>query len=280
MQDDSFRRDDAIDANFQYMTGQMNASQPALLAAYEEESAAALGLRPALDLRYGPHPRQTFDLFEAAEPIGTVAYLHAGYWQSRDKAQFRFLAPSFLEAGLNVAVVNYPLCPDVTLAALTDAVRDSIAAIAKMAPSSAHAGLVAMGHSAGAHLCVELALTDWQARGFSRSPLRGIVALSGVYDLAPLIMTPLNDKLRLDPSSAKTASPINRVRTGMPPALFAVGGLETPAFRRQTADMLEAWRNAGNRGEALIAEDRDHFSLLRSAQDPGGALFEKMMALF
>lgn len=280
MKDDSSRRDDASDAKFQYLTGQMNASQPALLASYEEESAAALALRPALDLRYGPHPRQSFDLFEATDAIGTLAYFHAGYWQSRDKAQFRFLAPAFLQAGVNVAFVNYPLCPDVTLAALTDAVRDSVAAIAKVTSRSAASGFVAMGHSAGAHLSVELALSDWQARGLSQNPLRGIVALSGVYDLAPLVATPLNDKLRLDRASAEAASPIHRVTRGMPPALFAVGGSETDAFRHQTTNMLAAWERAGNRGEALIVEGRDHFSLLRSVQDPGGALFAKVMALF
>ena len=280
MKDDSSRRDEAAEATFQYLSGQMNARQPALLADYEAESAATLGLRPALDLRYGPHPRQSFDLFVAADAIGTLAYFHAGYWQSRDKAQFRFLAPAFLQAGVNVALVNYPLCPDVTLAALTEAVRDSITAIAKTTSSPAAPNLVAMGHSAGAHLSVELALTDWQARGFAQSPLRGIVALSGVYDLSPLVVTPLNDKLRLDPASADAASPIHRVKSGMPPALFAVGGLETDAFKQQTTNMREAWERAGNRGEALIVEDRDHFSLLRSAQDPGGALFAKMMALF
>jgi arylformamidase len=270
--------DTAADPVFQYMTGQMHPTQPSLLASYEAESARAVeALRPLLDVRYGPHPRQCFDFFEASAPIGTLAYFHAGYWQSRDKAQFRFLAPSLVAAGVNVALVNYPLCPDVTLAALTEAVRDAVPAILVQAKTGV---LVAAGHSAGGHLAVELALTDWSARGLPQNVIRGIAALSGVYDLMPLLATPLNDKLRLDPQTARACSPIHRVSGGMPPALFAVGGLETDGFQKQTSDMLAAWRKAGNTGHALTIDGCDHFSLLRSLQKPDGLLFNAVKALF
>jgi arylformamidase len=270
--------DSDADPIFQYMTGQMHPTQPPLLASYEEESARAVeALRPLLDVRYGPHPRQCFDFFAAAAPIGTLAYFHAGYWQSRDKAQFRFLAPSFVAAGVNVALVNYPLCPDVTLAALTEACRAAVPAILVQAKTGA---LVAAGHSAGGHLAVELALTDWSARGLPENVIAGIAALSGVYDLAPLCATPLNDKLRLDLPAAQASSPIHRARGGMPRALFAVGGLETDGFQRQTSDMLMAWQKAGNTGHAVTVDGCDHFSLLRSLQKPDGILFKAVKALF
>jgi arylformamidase len=269
------------DPVFQYMTGQVGPSQPLLLASYEEESRRAVEtLRPRLDIRYGPHPRQCFDWFAAAASVGTLAYFHAGYWQSRDKAQFRFLAPSFVERGINVALVNYPLCPDVTLDALTEAVRGAVPAILDQAKAASPVGLVAAGHSAGAHLAVELALTDWHLRGIDHNPIRSIVALSGVYDLAPLLSTPLNDKLRLDQATAQACSPLQRVKAGRPRALLAVGGSETDAFQKQTSDMLAAWQKAGNDGHALTVESCDHFSLLRSLQKPEGMLFKAVRALF
>ena len=229
-----------LDPVFQYMTGQLSPSQPPLLAAYEREGAEAVAaLRPALDLSYGPHPRQRFDLFRAAPSRGLLAYLHAGYWQSRDKAQFRFVAPPFVAAGLSVAVVNYPLCPDVTLAELTEAVRGAVPAL--LAAADAPSVIVA-GHSAGAHLAVELAMTDWAARGGGdAAPIAGVVGLSGVYDLQPLLATPLNERLRLDPASAAAASLLDRITSGLPPAVLAVGGAETAAFADQTARMAAAW---------------------------------------
>ncbi len=265
------------DPAFDYLTGQMNASQPALIAAFEAEGKEAVqALAPRLDIAYGPHPRQRYDLFAAPSPRAVMIYLHAGYWQSRDKSQFRFLAPAFVAAGWSVALVNYPLCPDVSVAELTEAVRAAAPAIAA---ATERLPMVIAGHSAGAHLAVELALTDWAARGDPTPPIAAIVGLSGVYDLSPLLGTALNDRLRLDPSSAAAASPVTRVRDGRPPALFAVGGLETEAFRNQTLTMAKAWAAAGNRQRAEIVDGADHFSLLRAFASPEGALFRAAMAL-
>jgi arylformamidase len=113
-----------------------------------------------------------------------------------------------------------------------------------------------------------LALTAWGGG----SPVGAIAALSGVYDLAPLIDTPLNDKLRLDPLTARALSPIHRVRAGMPPALFAVGGTETPAFLAQNEAMHTAWTKAGNRSACLVVPGADHFSLLQDLQRPSALL--------
>jgi arylformamidase len=269
------------DPVFQYLTGQRNASQPPLLAAFEQESATAVqSLSPDRDISYGSHPRQRFDLFRAPLAKATIAYFHAGYWQSRDKSQFQFLAPPLVGAGFDVAIVNYPLCPDVTLEELTEAVRDAVPSILAFASIERQGPgrLIAAGHSAGGHLAVELALTDWRARGATREPISGVVALSGVYDLEPLIATPLNDNLRLTTSSARATSPIFRVRGGMPPALFAVGGRETDAFHAQNRNMCAAWQAHGNAAEALVVDGADHFSLLRSLT-PGTALFEAVAAL-
>ncbi|MCZ8171347.1 MAG: hypothetical protein O9272_06365, partial [Brevundimonas sp.] len=89
---------DAITATanqFEYIDGQLRPSHPALFEQFaaQNERAVSAG-QPELDLAYGPHPRQTLDLFRTGQPRrGVVAYFHAGYWQSRDKSGFRFLAP-------------------------------------------------------------------------------------------------------------------------------------------------------------------------------------------
>ena len=113
-----------------------------------------------------------------------------------------------------------------------------------------------------------MALADWGGR----SPVSGVAALSGVYDLEPLIDTPLNDKLRLDQATARALSPVHRARSFMPPALFAVGGTETPAFMAQNAAMHAAWIEAGNQSVCLVVDGADHFSLLRGLQHPSALL--------
>ncbi|KAF7957168.1 hypothetical protein AWV80_37135 [Cupriavidus sp. UYMU48A] len=152
------------DAEFQYVTGQSRPTFAALLSEFEARSAAAIHTENCrLDLAYGPAPRQRFDFFVAqGRPRGTLAYFHAGYWQSRDKASFRFIAPAFTRIGLHVALVNYPLCPAVSLGALIEAASASIGAIgAHAAIDGQHAPpLVLAGHSAGGHIAVELALLE------------------------------------------------------------------------------------------------------------------------
>lgn len=248
------------DPVFGYMTGQLRDSHVALIAAFEAESAAAVSaFAPDLDIAYAAHPRARFDFFRApGQTCGTVIYFHAGYWQSRDKSGFRFLAPGLMAQGWNLVLVNYPLCPDVDLATLVETARLSVPAVMR------HAGpgpVVLAGHSAGAHLVVELLLG---ARDGWGDPVLGGWALSGVYDLVPLIGTPLNERLRLDVATARALSPVHRVRPGQPPVLFAVGGAETATFRAQNAAMHAAWIAAGNTGALVEVPGLDHFSLLRA----------------
>ncbi len=267
----------------QYMTGQLRPHHDALLAAFQRESDVAAALPNAvLDLAYGGHARERFDFFTSeAAWRGTLAYFHAGYWQSRDKALFRFLAPRFLAHGIDVAMVNHPLCPDVSLAALVEAVRSSMPAVLAHARRIGRGGdrLVAAGHSAGGHLAVELALTAWATHGMSASPIAAVISLSGVFDLVPLLRTPLNQRLRLDTATAHDNTPLHRVRRGMPPALFAVGGDETPAFIAQTAAMSAAWSAEGNVATTLVVDGADHFTLLREIEEPG-ALIQQTLSLF
>jgi arylformamidase len=264
----------ASDATQQYLTGQMRPGFPALFETFQRDSDAVT--LAASDISYGPHPRQVFDFVASPAPWrGTFVYFHAGYWQARDKSLFRFIAPGLLPHGIDAALVNYPLCPDVTLPELVAATRASIPAVLKHATAIGRGGahVIAAGHSAGGHIAVELALADWPAA----SPIAAVVAISGIYDLEPLRSTSLNDKLRLDAATARAMSPIHRVRGGLPPALFTLGETETAAFHAQNTAMCAAWRGAGNPAETLVIAGEDHFSLLNSFTRPS-ALLERIAA--
>lgn len=246
------------DATHAYLTGQLHPSQTQLLADFGAESEAALAAyAPRLDIPYGGHEREVFDLFVSPRPWrGTLAYFHAGFWQTRDKAQFRFLAKAFIAEGIDVALVNYPLCPDVSLRQLVGSAEASIPKILHTVRGTGRGGqaLIAAGHSAGGHIAAELALAG--------ASLSAIIAISGIYELAPLLATRLNDKLRLDEPEARAMSPLHRVAGPLPPALFIAGALETPEFRAQSEAMHQAWSAAG-RSSYLQLEGADHFSVLR-----------------
>lgn len=250
------------DWQFEYVEGQARPGFPALLAEYQQRSdQVATQPGNVLDQPYGPHARQRFDFFPASGPAaGVLLYFHAGYWQSRDKAQFRFLAPFFQARGLHFVAVNYPLCPEVSLEALTQAVLPSVPAVRSHLASHGLGGLslVVAGHSAGGHLAAEIALaTSAQGTG-----VQGVLGISGVYDPEPLVSTTLNQKLLLTEDTAAQANVVRRVRPRLPPGLWVVGGAETPAFLAQNAAMHAAWQGAGNASASVEVPEADHFTVL------------------
>lgn len=264
-----------------YVTGQYRPSFNALFQQYQLANERVLLERTwKLELRYGPHPRQTCDLCLAqGSAKANLVYLHAGYWQSRDKAQFRFIASALSAAGYNVILLNYPLCPEVTVEQIVAAVGDGVCfSRTVLAPDDRQLPLILAGHSAGGHLAVELALAQRELPAQQR-PISAIVPISGIYDLAPLVDTSLNAKLRLSLTQAQAWSPLSRVHGELVPAAFIVGADETPAFLQQNRHIRAAWNRSGSPSSCLEVTGRDHFTVLQEFQGPGGALFEVIETL-
>ena len=277
-------KSNAEDLQFQYVEGQGRPTYPELLDSYKAASdAVLLSEACTINVRYGPLERHTFDFFVAhGAPVATMVYYHAGYWQARDKFWFRFLAPSYTRRGVNVVFVNYPLCPTVTLTDLVAGVHASISRVLEHAHAlgQPRLPLITAGHSAGAHLAVEMALSFGSATGARPPAIDGVIALSGIYDLVPLVSTSINTKLGLDAATAKANSPIHRLRKNLPPALFIVGAEETPAFVAQNRVMADAWRLAGNESFIDEAAAADHFSLLQPFSADNGATRSAVDRLF
>jgi arylformamidase len=262
-----------ITPEFQYITGQIRTGFGPLLAEFEKQNVQALSHNQwELDVPYGQHPRQTFDVCSSNSPAkGTVIYFHAGYWQSRDKAQFRFLARDFNALGWHVVLVNYPLCPEVSVPEIVKSANEAIRQIVDHQLSKNRVGpLVLSGHSAGAHLVVEIALHLARTSEALRLPLAGVLPISGIFELEPLVMTTLNQRLKLDSEQARLCSPVHRVSKDAVPALFLVGETETPAFHAQSRDMALAWQAQGNQATLETLKDADHFSILSKLCVPQG----------
>lgn len=281
MQIDSQEIDPALE--FEYVSGQGRQSFGELIGRFECQSTRVKAfLTGFLDQPYGTGARQTFDFFNAiADPVATLIYFHAGYWQSRDKSTFCFLAEKLCEVGFNVALVNYPLCPAVTIGQIVEITRGCVPAI--MRASTCEDGqiskVILAGHSAGAHLAVELSMTDWATYDGSRPDIAGLVAISGIYDLEPLVSTSLNRNLRLSSEEARTLSPLWRARPGLAPALFVAGETETWSFLRQTESMHAVWAMAGNDSEIMTCNGDDHFSVLLQLTETKSELFRSCCAL-
>jgi hypothetical protein len=130
----------------------------------ERSAAARSRLASRLDLAYGPSARQRIDLYPAAAAGAPIlSFIHGGYWRSRDKSEFAFIAEPFVAAGITVAMPEYDLAPSVTVATI---VEQMVAAHAWLYRNAGDHGadpsrLFVAGHSAGGHLAAMMAATHW-----------------------------------------------------------------------------------------------------------------------
>ena len=259
---------------------------PRWLAFYAERSAAAVrDLKPVRDLRYGPGPKETLDLFVPSGPAkATLVFLHGGYWRALDKSDFSFIAAPFVAQGIATAVVNYDLCPDVSIGEIVAECERAVAWVARDGPAHGASGerVVVAGHSAGGHLAAMLLATDWTAHGLAHDPVTGAVSLSGVHDLAPMLLFSFNADFKLDAAEAARLSPVNLFPRSRAPLLIAAGADETPEFLRQSRILWDRWpanRPVGMPGP-LFVPARDHFSVVADYADPASLLLQRTMALF
>ena len=239
-----------------------------------------------LDLRYGEAPGETIDLFPARKGDGScLMFIHGGYWRSLDKKDFSFLAPALVGGGISLAVVNYDLCPKVSI---EEIVRQMLRASRWLWLHAEDYGmdqdrLYVGGHSAGGHLSAMMMCAHWPAfdPALPKDLWKGGLAISGIYDLRPLVGVDwLNADLRLDEASALKLSPAFLPPATRAPVMTCVGGDESSEFLRQNALLGERWRSAF--AGDIPMPGTNHFSVVDGLADPASALYRgarKLMKL-
>jgi arylformamidase len=247
-------------------------------ARYERESAALRAHWPGrLDLAYGSTSRQAIDLFlPRARAAPLMVFIHGGYWQSRDRKDFSFVAGPLLERGAAVALLGYDLAPEVRMDAIVAEVRAGLAWLHRHAPAhgcdSARIHLV--GHSAGGHLAAMALTTEWRTFGLPEGLIKGVCAISGVFDLEPIRLCYLNEVVGLDAADAHRNSPVHQELHGPCPVIVAVGELETTAFHEQSRAFAARLERESWPCELLVQPRVDHFGIVMSMADADAPLVQ------
>ncbi len=247
-------------------------------------SLARNSLPCVLDVPYGLSWGEKLDIFPAADGNAPVmVFIHGGYWRSLDKSDHSFVAPPFQASGICVVIVNYDLCPAVTIPDIT---IEMVKALAWLYRNIARYGgdanrLSAVGHSAGGHLAAMLLACNWQAHAadLPRVVVQNALSISGIFDLRPLRRTSfLQSSLQLTDADAVRASPalLPRPLSGQ---LHAVaGGDESEEFLRQNPLIQKAW---GKKSVPItkVLPGLNHFSVLDALVDTTHDLHMKALGL-
>jgi len=233
--------------------------------------AARESLDCSLDVRYGEGPKQKLDVFRCGDSTAaTLLYFHGGYWQRGDKSIYSFLAVPFVEAGVNVVIVGYDLCPDVTLTDICAQARDGVAAIYRNASEFGinPQRIVIMGHSAGGHITEMMMGTSWPilADDLPENLVTAGIPVSPLSLLEPVRLTAgLNAGIRMDEAEAESQSPmLNHQPVTNAPQLLVVGGAETDEFHRQSQMYVDAFSTAERKMELYVVPGVDHFDELNA----------------
>ena len=256
----------ALDAAYNNTAAVGNAKRDAYVAGWIARSDA-LRKRPVrMNQQYGAGARQRVDMFECGRPgAPTLVYIHGGYWQMNDKEPYTFIGEGMLAAGINLAMMEYTLAPAARMDAIVAEVRACVAWV--IAHAKEYGGdpdrVFVSGHSAGGHLTA-MAMNDPRVAGG--------VAISGIYDLEPIRLNYLNDKLGLDPAETERNSPMRHLPSQAGPLVVTVGLGELPELIRQSEEYAAAWTRRGLPGRYLPVPKHDHFSILEELAQPDGVI--------
>jgi len=262
----------ALDAAYNNSAAVADSAQ--WVARWREKSAqirAAAGAR--LDIAYGSKPRTRLDYFTAGRATAPLfVFIHGGYWQRNEKETFAFVSEGPRAHGINVALVGYTLAPEARLTEIVAEIRQSLSFLAE------HAGdlgfdrqrLFVGGWSAGGHLTA--AVCDHPA-------VRGGLPISGIFELEPISLNYLNEKVGLDAHEVATISPLRNLSDRMAPLHVSVGGRELPELVRQSQAYADAAQTRGLPVRISVLDGCDHFSILDEIEHPDGALTRQLQEM-
>jgi arylformamidase len=233
-----------------------------------------------IDVPYGRSSREVLDIYPADKPGGPILlYIHGGYWRSGSKDDNCNFVPRFTERGATVVVVEYDLCPKVTV---SDIVRQTRSAIAwtfenisryRADPSK----LYLSGHSAGAHLTAMALAHDWEKDGLPGDLIKGAVATSGVYDLEMVMRVSVNEQIRVTPEIARENSPFLHPPHPICPVVIAVGGAEPEGWKQMSRDYLQLCKDHGVQCEYLEVPGANHYTMSEHLADANSPLSRAMI---
>jgi arylformamidase len=178
--------------------------------------------------------------------------------------------------GVDVAIPSYDLCPQVSVDDIIGQMRMASRELAKF-----RRPLIVSGHSAGGHLAACMLATDWRAfdAALPDRLVTAAYAISGLFDLRPLVKTSINNALKLDEATARAASPLFWKPPSRGSLDAAVGANESSEYFRQSRAIVDAWGAAGITTRFATVANANHFTAIAPLADRRSAMTLRLKEL-
>jgi len=222
------------------------------------------------DIPYSDDPFPAFDFYLADKDSPTIAFIHGGFWQMRSKDDFAFIVPSLLEKNINVSMLGYRLAPistmDQIVGDIQQGINSTVAFIREHQFKNQNFWLV--GWSAGGHLAV---------MHIHHPNIIGATAISGIYDLEPMLFCYVNDKLKLDEAMSSRNSPINLPQHPTKIIDVMVGSDELPEMQKQSKNFFDYRNDLGLPGKFTSVSNKNHYTILDELTHPTGIILNQLI---
>jgi arylformamidase len=244
---------------------------------YHASSAATRATLPArIDVAYGEGPDENLDLFFpdpafSTGPAPVHLFIHGGYWRANSKNDYSFVADSIVAQGAIAAILDYSLMPGARMGALVDQVRRAASWLGRQAHEFGGdpEAISASGHSAGGHLVSYLVCRAPHEAEVPPTSVRSVLAVSGLFDLAPIAQSFLQSEIHLTAEEIAQWSPCGAIPRPDSVVRLAVGGLETAPFFEQAERFADRLSFFGLSPRSSILAGEDHMTIVRALGRPG-----------
>jgi len=225
------------------------------------------------DIAFGDHPEERLDIFPSKIPHSkTLVFIHGGYWHLLDKSIFHFLAEHFLKYNVTTVLINYPLAPKSFLDEIVVSCRKALRWLHDniIRYNGDSNDLFLMGHSAGGHLA-SMMLIEEEAKF-----VQGMISLSGLFRLEPVMLSYLNDSIGMDRETAIKNSPVFLSPANDCPLLLVTGSDESDEFKAQSEELCQCWQSKCSNIELLMVPKKNHYSILDAVIEKDSAVMSAM----
>ncbi|MDH3581918.1 MAG: alpha/beta hydrolase [Hyphomicrobiales bacterium] len=229
--------------------------------------------RARLDIPYGERERMKLDCFPASDSNSPLfAFIHGGYWKTREKESFAVFAEGPRAHGISFASIGYTLAPEARLRTIVEEIRQALTFLAGHAddlgfdPTRIFVG----GWSAGGHLATMM---------LDHPAIKGALSISGLYELEPIALCYVNEGLKLDDAEVADLSPLRHVNQGLAPIRLVAGADELTGVRGQAEDYAAAAEKAGMSVSFRLLDGHNHFTIMEELESPSDAITQELVAL-
>ncbi len=215
--------------------------------------------------------------FERAELLPVLVFVHGGLEDYATKALFAGVAMKVVPKNVVVVIPDYTLYPEADYHQMANEVAAAISwTLENINQYGGNPGqVVVAGHSSGAYLAVLAVLDEQFFKNYGHTPkeLCGLISASGTYDVAAQYAFEQSESgdpemfanLMRGPNNFAVASPLNYVRSDIPPLLLIHGDQDKTVPIRIAKLFYQKLQTAGVEGRLKIYEQRGHTDFLFEA---------------